>query len=182
MNKDDFENAADEQLLKRIREAEQEYINNLEPSPAIKTNLRRQFAAPVPLWKKPVPAWAAAAAVLLFMVPALLLWMNKTTPPGVLVNVQTDTVRLRDTLRIVEYREKEPEPAGGNVTVQKQVPPQNAVAAVKKKDAQNRPAQADSDYALKAALLGVKVLPAALEVKGRTLADDTVYKNFIVTM
>lgn len=182
MNKDDFENAGDEQLLNRIREAEQDFIQTLEPNPAIKANLRRQFAAPVPLWKKPVPAWAAAAAVLLFLVPALLLWMNKTTAPDVLVKVQTDTVRLHDTLHIVEFREKEPPAAAGNALPQKQVPQKNAIAAVKKERPQNKTPQTNSDYSLKAALLGVKTLPASFPVKGFTLADDTVYKNFIVTM
>lgn len=182
MNKDDFENAGDEQLLKRISEAEQDFIHALEPNPAIKENLRRKFAAPVPLWKKPVPAWAAAAAVLLFLAPALLLLMNKTTATEVLVKTKTDTVHLRDTLRIVEYREKEPAAAGGNVLPQKQVPQNNTIAAVKKERPQNGSPQTNPDYALKAALLGVKTLPASLPVKGFTLADDTVYKNFIVTM
>ncbi len=182
MNKDDFENAGDEQLLKRIREAEQDFIQTLEPNPAVKANLRRQFAAPVPLWKKPVPAWAAAAAVLLFLVPALLLWMNKTTATEVLVKTKTDTVHLRDTLHIVEFREKEPDTAAGNALPQKQVPQNNAIAAVKKERPQNGSTHSDTDYALKAALLGVKTLPASLPVKGFTLADDTVYKNFIVTM
>jgi hypothetical protein len=176
MNKDDFENTGDEQLLKRIREAEQDFIQGLEPNPAVKANLRRQFAAPVPLWKKSVPAWAAAAAVLLFLVPALLLWMNRTTAPEVLVKVQTDTVRLRDTLRIVEYREKE------NTAPAKQ-PVQhirnNSSVAVQTHQPVN--AKSIPDFELKAAMLGVKKLPESIAAGGFTLADDTTYKNFVVT-
>lgn len=176
MNKDDFENAGDEQLLNRIRESEQDFIQALEPNPAVKANLRRQFAAPVPLWKKPVPAWAAAAAVLLFLVPALLLWMNRSAAPDVLVKVQTDTVHLRDTLRIVEYREKEITAVPIRNVQQRGNSDALAVQAERPKHSKSIP-----DFELKAALLGVKKLPESISAGGFTLADDTTYKNFVVT-
>lgn len=175
MNKDDL-TPGDEPLFQRIREAETGFINTLEPNPAIKEKLRRRIAAPLPAWKKPVPAWAAAAAVLLFLMPGLFLWINKTGETNVIVQTKTDTLRLRDTLRIVEYRDAVPAPVAVKSTAGN---PANHVMVVPQK--QLPETQPPGDFELKAALLGVKKLPETFSTGGFTLADDTTYKNFVVT-
>lgn len=157
-------------LLEQAIVSEKKFRDKVHPDPRVQENLRRRLKVPLPLWKKPVPAWAAAAAVILvLLLPAyLFLNANPVTTTVVQERIVHDTLLVRDTVTLQAPQQEQSSPV-----------PQ----PVKRNLPRHRPiASAGTANPVAAAVLGVQPLPMKLPVNGFTMADDTSLKKFVVGM